>query len=103
MNAHVKAVAALLPFTVTLFADMSGPSMLQIDLGRRGQEDDPPDSASIDPTSIPAVWIFDVEGGRETVASSHGLETDPMHVARWIVDQARLRDSPSARKYLSGS
>ena len=94
VDALVRDVAALLPFQIELVADMAGPSMLQIELGRRGGDDDPSDTASIDITSNPVVWMFDVEGGRETIASSLGLEADPHEVAGWIAAEAELWGSP---------
>lgn len=92
----VRRVAELLPFHTELFADMGGPTMLQIDLGRRGGPDDPPDSASIDPTVRPTLWTFDVEGGCETVVSTLGLDAAPEAVAEWIVTMARRYGSPAA-------
>lgn len=64
LDGIVQDVASRLPFGIELVADMAGPSMLQIELGRRGGEDDPPDTAPIDPSVDPVVWMFDVEGGR---------------------------------------
>lgn len=96
VDACVQDVAARLPFPVELTADMGGPSMLQIDLGRRGGVDDPPDSASIDPSMEPVVWILDVEGGRETISSEFGLDADPQRVADWITEEARRAGSPAA-------
>jgi hypothetical protein len=92
----VQKVAAKLPFQVDLVADMGGPSMLQIDLGRRGDPNDPPDTASIDPTMEPVLWMLDVEGGRETIASPYGLEADARDVARWIASEAKRVGSPAA-------
>lgn len=92
----VREVAEKLPFEVELVADMGGPSMLQIDLGRRGDPDDPPDTASIDPTVEPVLWMLDVEGGRETIASPYGLDAEPSDVARWIASEAIRVGSPAA-------
>lgn len=85
----VRKVAALLPFRTTVVADMGGPTMLQIELGRRGGDDDPPDTASIDPTTEPVLWTFDIEGGRETVISNLGVDAEPQAVAEWIAYMAR--------------
>jgi hypothetical protein len=91
----VRHVAGLLPFPVELWGDMAGPSMLQIDLGRRGGPDDPPDTASIDPTMTPVLWMFDVEGGRETIASTLGLDAAPAAVAEWVTEMASRYGSPA--------
>jgi hypothetical protein len=93
----VKEVASLLPFPVTLDADMGYTGALFIDLGRRGGDDDPPDTAGIDSNFSPAVWVFDIEGGRETQTSHFGPTAVPAEVARWIVDQAHYADSPASR------
>ena len=53
VDAHVKQVAALLPFPVELDADMGGAFVLQIDLGQRGGVDDPHDTAGIDHDDLP--------------------------------------------------
>jgi len=95
VDSIVKEVAARLPFPVELMADMGGPSMLQIDLGRRGGPDDPPDTASIDPTVKPVLWMLDVEGGRETIASPYGLDADASDVAHWIGFEAARVGSPA--------
>ena len=92
----VRAVAELLPFVVSLDADMSYTGALFIDLGRRGVVDDPPDTASLDAESEPVVWVFDVEGGSETIVSEFGVDADPADVARWIADQAYRAGSPAA-------
>ena len=91
----VRAVAELLPFPVELDADMSYTGALFIDLGRRGGVDDPPDTASIDALVQPVVWVFDVEGGRKTVASNFGPTADLQQVARWISDEAERAGSPA--------
>ncbi len=97
VDAIVREVAARLPFAVELVADMGGESWtLQIDLGRRGGKDDPPDTASIEPALEPAVWFFDIAGGLDTVQSSYGLDADPADVAAWIASEARRVGSPAA-------
>jgi hypothetical protein len=95
LDSHVRAVARLLPFRVDLAADMGYTGTLFIDLGHRGSPDDPPDTASIDGEFEPVVWMFDVEGGRETVPSNLGPNSDPGTVADWIVAQAHHFASPA--------
>lgn len=92
-----RAVAAQLPFPVDLDVDMSYMGVLSIDLGRRGGVDDPPDTASIDFDVEPVVWMLDIEGGRETIASELGPDADTAVVAEWIADQARRAGSPAAQ------
>ena len=97
LNELTREVAGLLPFLVKLDADMGYTGALFIDLGRRGDEDDPPDTASIDCEVSPVVWVFDVEGGRETVASDFGPDSDPTEVARWIAGEAHRVQSPATQ------
>jgi hypothetical protein len=99
IDAHVQSVAALLPFPVELDADMGGTFTLHIDLGTRGDPDDPPDTAGIDPDPAngPLVWWFDVAGGETSIISTHTLDTPPETVAAWITVQARQANSPAAR------
>lgn len=92
-----RAVAELLPFAVELEVDMAYPDVLSIELGRRGGPDDPPDTASIDLSQEPAVWMLDIEGGMQTIASELGPDADPRTVAAWIAEQARQAGSPAAR------
>ena len=80
----VKQVAALLPFPVQLTADMGGTFALQIDLGNRGGQDDPHDTAGIDPDEPAPRWWVDIEGGTKTYVSNLGLATDPATAAAWI-------------------
>jgi hypothetical protein len=91
----VREVAALLPFTVELDAVMGYTGALFIDLGRRGGVDDPPDTAGIDLEVEPVVWMFDVEGGRETIASDLDHSASAEEVARWIAAEAQRFDSPA--------
>ncbi|MDF1480330.1 hypothetical protein PYV02_14690 [Leifsonia sp. H3M29-4] len=91
----IKRVAAELPFRVNLEADMGGTFGLQIDLGTRGGQDDPPDTAGIDP-GPGARWWIDVEGGRESIVSSLGADADPSAVAEWVAAEARKAGSPAA-------
>jgi len=91
----VKSVARELPFVTELDADMGGTFTLQIDLGRRGDPDDSPDRAGIDPEAD-ATWWFDVEGGRESIISDLKPDADPKLVARWIAGEARRVGSPAA-------
>lgn len=93
-----REVARLLPFRVELEADMGYAGALFIDLGRRGGRDDSPDTASVDGEAVPVVWVFDVEGGRETFMSGFGPTTDPVKVADWIATQARRVGSPASRE-----
>ena len=64
---RVTDVARTLPFPVELLADLGGNLTLQINLGRRGSEDDPPDTAGIDPDDPDARWWVDIEIGRAHV------------------------------------
>lgn len=96
IDARVKQVAELLPFPVELDADMGGTFALQIDLGRRGGIDDPPDTAGIDPDDPNARWWVDIEGGIRTHISNLTLDADPRDVATWITDTARTENSPAA-------
>lgn len=91
----VREVAALLPFAVELDAIMGYTGALFIDLGRRGGVDDPPDTAGIDLEVEPVVWMFDVEGGRETIASDLDRSASAEEVARWIAAEAQRFDSPA--------
>jgi len=91
-----RNVARLLPFPVELEVDMSYTGALYIDLGRRGGNDDPPDTASIDGEVQPVVWALDVEGGRETLLSNFGPTSNPVDVARWITAEARRLGSPAS-------
>jgi hypothetical protein len=92
----VIRVAELLPFPVRLEADPSYTGALFIDLGTRGSDDDPHDTASIDATVEPVVWVFDVEGGRETLLSGFGPSSEPAAVATWITSAAITAGSPAA-------
>lgn len=104
LDDQVRRVAAHLPFPVSLEedleADMGGTFTLQIELGRRGGPDDPPDRAGIDP-GVGEVWWFDVEGGRESILSTFSADADPVDVARWITDEARRAGSPAVAKALA--
>lgn len=104
LDDQVRRVAAHLPFPVSLEedleADMGGTFTLQIELGRRGGPDDPPDRAGIDP-GAGEVWWFDVEGGRESILSTFSADADPVDVARWITDEARRAGSPAVAKALA--
>lgn len=98
LNDLTREVAKLLPFPVELDADMGYTGALFIDLGRRGGEDDPPDTASIDGEASPVAWAFDVEGGRETVVSDFGPTANAVEVAHWIIAEARRVGSPATFK-----
>lgn len=94
----VRAVEAYLPFAVTLEADMGGTFALHIDLGTRGNVDDPRDTASIDPEDDDLQWYFDIAGGATTIGSGLRLDARPVEVARWIIEQARRADSPATTR-----
>ncbi|PPG94298.1 hypothetical protein [Rathayibacter rathayi] len=91
----MREIVALLPFAVELDAVMGYTGALFIDLGRRGSVDDPPDTAGIDLEVEPVVWMFDVEGGRETIASNLDRFASAEEVARWIAAEAQRFDSPA--------
>jgi len=91
----VRRVAERMPFRVGLEADMGGTFVQQIMLGRRGDTDDPPDRATIDP-GAGEVWWLDVEGGRESIESPFTRDADPQIVAEWIATVAREAGSPAA-------
>lgn len=95
INELVREVAAHLPFPVELDADMGGTFALQIDLGRRGQTDDPRDTAGIDPEADSRWWL-DIEGGMKTHISHFGVDAHPAEVAAWVADTARAEGCPAA-------
>lgn len=95
INERVREVAARLPFPIELDADMGGTFTLQIDLGRRGQTDDPRDTAGIDPEPDSRWWL-DIEGGMKTHISHFGIDGHPAEVAAWIADTARAEGCPAA-------
>jgi hypothetical protein len=97
IDAHVRAVAELLPFPAELEADMGGAFVLTITLGIRGSlSNDPADVAGIDPEDSELRWWFHTDGGIKNTASPHTLDTDPVLVARWLTQIARLEGSPAA-------
>lgn len=95
INERVREVADHLPFPVELDADMGGTFALQIDLGRRGQTDDPRDTAGIDP-EVDSRWWLDIEGGMKTHISDFGVDASPAEVAAWVADTARAEGCPAA-------
>jgi len=97
VDTAMRTVATYLPFPVTLEADMGGTFALHLDLGTRGNDDDPSDTVSIDPDDAAREWYFDVEGGLQTVASGLDITARPERVARWIVEQACQFNSPAIR------
>lgn len=99
IDQRVTDVARTLPFPVELLADLGGNFTLQINLGRRGIEDDPPDTAGIDPDDPDARWWVDIEGGTDTVISPYGLDTPTPTVAAWIARQARTHRCPAALEH----
>lgn len=96
IDAATRAVAERLPFSAELTADMGETGALHLDLGSRGDDDDPRDTAGIDPDDAAALWYFDVAGGRETIASPYDITVDPAIVADWIARRARTAGSPAA-------
>lgn len=98
LNAHVTDVASHLDFPVELDADMGGTFVLQIDLGTRGEVDDPNDRAGIDPTDAHnSFWWLDIEGGTKTIVSNLGIHDDPAEIAAWISIHARAENCPAVR------
>lgn len=95
LNEHVREVAAHLPFAVEVDADLGGTLALQIDLGRRGRQDDPRDTAGIDPEPDSRWWV-DIEGGVKTHISNLGVDADPAEVAAWVANTAREEGCPAA-------
>jgi hypothetical protein len=95
IDRHVMAVAERLPFDVQLEADMGGTFILQIDLGSRGDADDPHDRATIDPGEG-EVWWMDVDFADRQIKSPYGLDADPADVAAWIAREAVEARSPAA-------
>ena len=96
IDQRVTDVARALPFPVELLTDLGGNLTLQINLGRRGQEDDPTDTAGIDPDDPHARWWVDIEGGTKTLISPHGIDTPTKTVAAWVARQARAQRCPAA-------
>ena len=87
IDALVKTVAHLLPFPVSLEADMGGQFVLQINLGGTA-EDDPTNRAGIDPESdTTPVWWVDFAGDSPEI-STLTLDAAPSTVADWIVATA---------------
>ncbi|MBN9216228.1 MAG: hypothetical protein J0J04_15745 [Microbacterium sp.] len=87
VDALVKKVAQLLPFPVSLEADMGGEFVLQINLGGTA-EDEPTNRAGIDPESTTTpVWWIDLAVERQEI-STLTLDAAPSRVADWIVATA---------------
>lgn len=82
----VGRVAELLPFTVTLDADMGGTWASQIYFGEEIDDSTgrPVHRAGIDPDDAEAVWWIDFDGGDRQEISELGGFTAPEHVAAWI-------------------
>lgn len=99
VDERTTQVAALLPFPVRLDAEMGGTWALFIDLGCRGGQDDPHDTAGVDPDPDNGnlEWWIDIDGGYETVISEYTIHSDPAAVAAWITEQAYQFDSPATR------
>lgn len=100
IDAHVTAVAALLPFAVELTADMganfSGHDSLVIDLGSRGGDDDPHDRAGIDEDAEHPTWWIETAGGETFEDSGITIHSDPVKVAQWLTDRAHALGCPAA-------
>lgn len=98
---HVRQVADLLPFDVELWADMganySGHYALVIDLGSRGDEDDPHDRAGIEHTGPRPTWWIETAGGETFEDSGLSRLTDPVRIAQWISERARDLGCPAAQ------
>ena len=75
VDAHTLAVAGLIPFPVEVGADMDGTFALPIDLGRRGDPDDPPDTADSPavehPPTSPNTSVADVPAQTTTESDTH--------------------------------
>jgi len=96
VDAHVKLVAAALPFPVELDADMGGSFTLFIDLGTRGDQDDPADTAGIDPDDDTATWWINFPEEDRVEISEFTIDTAPLEVAAWIAHEAAKAGSPAA-------
>lgn len=96
VDAHVKVVAAALPFPVELDADMGGSFTLFIDLGTRGNQDDPADTAGIDPHDDAATWWINFPEEDRVEISEFTIDAAPLEVAAWIAHEATKAGSPAA-------
>ena len=97
-NAHVKLVAAALPFPVELDADMGGSFTLFIDLGTRGNQDDPADIAGVEPHDDGATWWINFPEGDRVEISEFTIDAAPHEVAMWIVHEAAKAGSPAVER-----
>lgn len=98
VDAHVQLVAAALPFPVELDADMGGSFTLFIDLGTRGGQDDPADTAGIDPHDDVATWWINFPEKDRVEISELTINAAPHEVAAWIAEQAVKAGSPAAAR-----
>lgn len=98
VDAHVKLVAAALPFPVELDADMRGSFTLFIDLGTRGDQDDPADTAGIEPHEDGATWWINFPEEDRVEISELTIDAAPHEVAAWIADEAVKAGSPAAAR-----
>lgn len=96
VDAHVKLVAAALPFPVELDADMGGSFTLFIDLGTRGNQDEPADTAGIDPHDDVATWWIHFPEEDRLEVSGLTIDAAPHEVAAWIAHEATKAGSPAA-------
>lgn len=85
-------VSELLPFPVTLDADMGGTFALQLYFGTETDEATgrPVHRAGIDPDDAEAVWWIDYDGGTRQDISELGGYTTPEHVAAWIASHSGM-------------
>jgi len=98
VDAHVKLVAEALPFPVELDADMRGSFTLFIDLGTRGDQDDPADTAGIEPHDADATWWINFPEEERVEISNLTIDAAPHEVAAWIADEAAKAGSPAAAR-----
>lgn len=98
VDAHVKLVAAALPFSVEIDADMGGSFTLFIDLGTRGGQDDPADTAGIDPHDDDATWWINFPEEDRVEISELTIDAAPHEVAAWIAAEAAKAKSPAAAR-----
>lgn len=86
-DAHVRAVAALIPLPIELGADMGGSFTLEIDLGT-STTNDPHDRAGIEAHEPGATWWIETDGGEHVETSTFTSISDPAQIADWITDRA---------------
>lgn len=94
-DAHVSAVAALLPFPVEVEAEMGGLFTLQILLGTR-TANGVQDRAGIDPHEPRATWWIESNEGETSEDSGLPATADPALVAHWLTQRAQQLSCPAA-------